>query len=48
MVDAGVTVNEVSDEERAKMAERCKPIYDQYDADYGLGDLISQLQEIGG
>lgn len=47
MVDAGVEVNEVSAEERAKMIEAEQPLYDQYINDYNLGDLIAELQRLG-
>lgn len=47
MVDAGVEVNEISEAERARMIEAEQPLYDQYAEDYGLGDLIAELQELG-
>ena len=47
MEDAGIEVNAVSAEERAKMIEAEQPLYDQYANDYNLGDLIAKLQELG-
>ena len=47
MVDAGVVVNQVSAEERQKMIEAQQPLYDQYAEEYGLGELIATLQELG-
>lgn len=48
MKDAGVEIIEVPEEERAKMIEAVQPLYDKYINTYGLGDLISQLQQYGG
>ena len=47
MEDAGVVVNELDAGEYEKMAAAQQPMYDQYAADYGLGDLIAKLQEVG-
>lgn len=47
MVDAGVTVNEVAEEELEKMKNAVQPLYDQYDSQYGLGDVITKLQAYG-
>jgi tripartite ATP-independent transporter DctP family solute receptor len=46
MKDAGVIFNDISPEERAKMIERVKPLYERYEKEYGLGDLIRKIQEI--
>lgn len=43
MVDAGVVVNEVSVEERAKMTEACSGIYKEYAEGYGLSELIDRM-----
>ena len=47
MIDAGVEINELSDEARAEMVAAEQTLYDQYASDYGLGDLIAKLQELG-
>lgn len=44
ITDAGVTINEVADSERQRMREACQPIYDKYINEYGLGDLIAQIE----
>ena len=47
MEDAGVVVNELDPGEYEKMAAAQQPMYDQYATEYGLGDLIAKLQEVG-
>lgn len=47
MVDAGVVVNDVADEELEKMKNAVQPLYDQYDEEYGLGETIKKLQAYG-
>ena len=47
MVDAGVVVNDVADEELEKMKNAVQPLYDQYDQEYGLGETIAKLQAFG-
>lgn len=47
MEEAGVKVNELNDGEYEKMVAAQQPMYDQYANDYGLGDLIAKLQEVG-
>lgn len=47
MVDAGVVINEVADEELQKMKNAVQPLYDQYDQEYGLGAEIEKLQAYG-
>lgn len=48
MVDAGVQVNEVADEERQRMKDACQSIYDEYINEYGLGDLIAEMEAFNG
>ena len=43
MVEAGVEINEISPEERERMKEACQPIYDEYEHDYNLGELIERM-----
>lgn len=43
MAEAGVEINEISPEERKKMKEACQPIYDEYEQNYNLGELIEQM-----
>lgn len=43
MADAGVAINEVTPEERAKMKDACQPIYDKYAKEYNLGALIDSM-----
>jgi len=45
--EKGVVINKVAPEERAKMIEAEQPLYDQYANEYGVGDLIVKLQELG-
>ncbi len=45
--EKGVIINKVAPEERAKMIEAEQPLYDQYANEYGVGDLIAKLQELG-
>lgn len=47
MIDAGVEINDVSDEELEKMKNAVQPLYDQYDQEYGLGETIQKLQAFG-
>ena len=47
MEKAGVVVNELNEGEYDKMVAAQKPMYDQYANDYGLGDMIAKLQEVG-
>lgn len=47
MVAGGITINEVSDDARAAMIKAEQPLYDEYATNYGLGDLIAKLQELG-
>lgn len=47
MEEAGVVVNELDAGEYEKMAAAQQPMYDQYANEYGLGDLIAKLQEVG-
>lgn len=47
MEEAGITINEISAEERALMIEAEQPLYEQYATQYNLGDLIKTLQEKG-
>lgn len=47
MLDAGIKINEVSAEERLKMIEAEKPLYERFANDYGVGDLITKLQKLG-
>lgn len=46
MEESGVKINEISEEERAKMKEACSEIYKTYSEDYGLSDLISKMEEV--
>lgn len=46
IADAGVEINEISPEERARMREACQPIYDEYAQQYGLADLIARMEEM--
>lgn len=48
MEEAGVKINEVSDEERAKMKDACSEIYEKYAQEYGLEDLIKEMEEVAG
>lgn len=43
MAEAGVEINEVSLEERNRMKDACQSIYDEYENDYNLGDLIDRM-----
>lgn len=43
MEDAGVIINEVSSEERNRMKDACQPIYDEYEKNYNLGELIERM-----
>ena len=43
MAEAGVAINEVTPEERAKMKDACQPIYDKYAKEYNLGALIDSM-----
>lgn len=45
IADAGVEINDVSDEERTRMREACEPIYKEYE-EMGLGGLIEQMEQI--
>ena len=47
MIDAGIEINEVPAEERAKMIEAEQPLYDQYASEYGVGEVIDKLLELG-
>ncbi len=47
MENAGVVVNTISDKARAEMIAAQQPLYDQYANDYGLGELIDTLKELG-
>ncbi len=42
MVKAGVVINEVSPEERNRMKDACKAIYEKYEK-MGLGELINRM-----
>ena len=44
--DAGVVLNDVSAEERLKMREAEKTIYDEFSQKYNLGDLVQKLLSI--
>ena len=46
MADAGVQINEVTEEEREKMKEACAGIYQKYAEDYGLEELIERMEAI--
>lgn len=46
MLDAGVEINDISEEERQKMKDACASIYDKYANEYGLADLIEQMESI--
>ena len=48
IADAGVKINEVSDTERQRMRDACQSIYDKYADEYGLGDLIAQIEALNG
>lgn len=43
MEEAGVKINDVSLEERNRMKDACKPIYDKFEEEYDLGDLIGRM-----
>lgn len=43
MADSGVEINEISLEERNRMKDACQSIYDEYENDYNLGDLIDRM-----
>ena len=43
MADAGVEINEISQEERSRMKDACQSIYDEYINNYNLGDLIDRM-----
>ena len=45
--EAPVEENEVPAEERAKMIEAEQPLYDQYASEFGVGDVIDKLLELG-
>ncbi len=45
MIDAGVIINEIAPEELERMAAAMAPIYQEF-VDYGLGDVIKQIQEV--
>ncbi|MBQ3568557.1 MAG: TRAP transporter substrate-binding protein [Anaerotignum sp.] len=47
MEAAGVVVNELNAGEYDKMVAAQQPMYDQYANEYGLGDMIAKLQEVG-
>ena len=44
--EAGVEVNDISKEERQRMKEACKSIYDEYSEKYGLSKLIEKMENI--
>ena len=44
IANAGVQINEVSDQERQRMRDACQSIYDSYAQEYGLADLIAQME----
>ena len=46
IVDAGVEIYEVPQEELARMKEACAPIYQTF-LDYGLGDLLDTMGDAG-
>ncbi len=46
MEEAGVKINEISDEERARMKEACSSIYEKYAEEYKLADLIDKMEEV--
>lgn len=46
LIDSGVIINDVSVEERTKMREAQKNIYDEYSKKYQLGELIDRLLNI--
>lgn len=43
MAEAGVEINEISLEERNRMKDACQSIYDEYENNYNLGDLIDRM-----
>ena len=43
---AGVTINEITPEERETYEAACQSIYDEYSNTYGLGDLIKKMEAI--
>lgn len=47
MAEAGVEIVDVSVEEYNKMAAAVQPLYDEFDAEYGVGDVISKIRELG-
>lgn len=44
IANAGVQINEVSDQERQRMRDACQSIYDSYAQEYGLAGLIAQME----
>jgi len=44
--DAGVEINDITDEERQRMREACQSIYDEYEEKYGLGELIKRMEAV--
>ncbi|MEW9124825.1 MAG: TRAP transporter substrate-binding protein [Thermotaleaceae bacterium] len=44
--DAGVTITEIEPEERAKMIEAVRPIYDDFAEKYEMGDFIDRILEL--
>ena len=44
--DAGVAINEIAPEERAKMIEMVQPLYQTYTEEYGLAGLIDSIREV--
>ncbi len=43
MAAAGVKINDISQKERDRMKNACQPIYDKYEKNYKLGDLIKKM-----
>ena len=44
VIDKGVTVTKVSDEERSYFREKLQPLYDEYCSDYM--DIIEKIESI--
>lgn len=46
LIDKGITITEISDEDRNKLREKLKPLYDEYCKDYmDIIDRIKSMQE---
>lgn len=48
LLDAGVMINDVSQEERARMREAVQPLYDEYIESYNMGDLLDRISALIG